>query len=322
MVSGLCRWSPGWRNLQIKFPVDPNKFISEAPCRLLLGEDAFERAHRDDPPRVGRVCLEPPAGTRPAGEGFLIHPSWAPGRAFGVKMVTILPDNAGRDDGLPPIQAVYQLFDGETGAPTMIIDGTALTLWKTAADSALGSRLLSREDAGTLLMVGAGALAPHLITGHLAARPSLNRVLIWNRTRSRCEDVIGQLDRDVEIVDDLNAAMATEPLVRGKYLKPGTHVDLVGGYTPTMREADDETMRRARIYVNYLGATVGEVGDLTQPMAAGVIKETDILGDLFTLCQKRVAGRQNDDNITVYKNGGGGHLDLFTAEHLADCLNG
>jgi len=295
--------------------------------------DAFERAHRQAPPRIGRSCLEPPTGTRPAGEGFLVHTTWAPGRAFGVKMVTILPDNNQRDDGLPSIQATYQLFDGETGTPSLTIDGTALTLWKTAADSALGSRLLSRQDVRTLLMVGAGALAPHLITAHIAARPGIKRVMIWNRTRSRCEGVVDQLDQGVEIVDDLSAAvsdsdvisvatMATEPLVMGKYLKPGTHVDLVGGYTPTMREADDETLRRACIYVNYRDATVGEVGDLTQPMEAGVIAEADILGDLFDLCQKRVAGRQNADDITVYKNGGGGHLDLFTAEHLADCLNG
>jgi len=295
--------------------------------------DAFERAHRHEPPRIGRSCLEPPVGTRPAGEGFLVHTTWAPGRAFGTKMATILPDNNQRDDDLPTIQATYQLFDGETGSPTLTIDGTALTLWKTAADSALGSRLLSREDARTLLMVGAGSLAPHLITAHLAARPNLNRVMIWNRTTSRCDGVVSQLDRDIEIVEDLNAAvskadvisvatMATDPLILGTYLKPGAHVDLVGGYTPTMREADDETLRRARIYVNYRDATVGEVGDLTQPMEAGVIAEADILGDLFDLCQKRVAGRQNVDDLTVYKNGGGGHLDLFTAEHLASCLNG
>jgi ornithine cyclodeaminase/alanine dehydrogenase-like protein (mu-crystallin family) len=295
--------------------------------------DALEAAHRDDAPRVGRSLLEPPSGTRPPGEGFLVHPSWAPGRAFGVKMVTILPDNARMADGPPTIQAIYQLFDGETGTPVMTIDGTALTLWKTAADSALGSRLLSRGGAKTLLMVGAGALAPHLITAHLAARPGLERVMIWNRTGSRCDEVAAQLDHGIESVEDLDAAvskadiisvatMASEPLVQGKYLKPGTHVDLVGGYTVDMREADDETMRRARIYVNYWDATVGNVGDLTQPVQAGVITEDDILGDLFSLCQNRVAKRQNDDQITVYKNGGGGHLDLFTAEHLAACLNG
>ena len=294
--------------------------------------DAFELAHRQERPRIERSLLAPPPGTRPDGEGFLVHSCWAPGRAMGVKMAIALPDNAKRDDGIPSVQAFYQLFDGETGSPSMTIDGTALTLWKTAADSGLGSRLLSRDDAKALLMIGAGALAPHLIKAHLAARPGLERILIWNRTQSRCETVLAQLDTDIEIVEDLNAAvseadvitvatMATVPLVLGRYLKPGAHVDLVGGYTPNMREADDETMRRAQIYVNYRGATIGEVGDLTQPMEAGVIGLGDIQGDLFDLCNGRAKGRLSADEITVYKNGGGGHLDLFAAEHLADCLN-
>ena len=296
--------------------------------------DAFEAAHRDDPPRIERALLEPPPGTRPSGEGFLVLPTWAPGRAFGVKMATLLPDNATRTRPLPSVQAIYQLFDGETGTPSMTIEGTALTLRKTAADSGLGARLLARENAETMLMIGAGALAPHLITAHRAARPGIRKVMIWNRTPARCKEVLEQLelpDCQTEIVENLNVAvaeadvisaatMAMEPLIFGADLKPGAHVDLVGGYTPTMREADNEAMRRGRIFVNYTGSTVGLVGDLMLPMADGVITEDDILGDLFNLCQKNVVGRQNEDDITVYKNGGGGHLDLFTAEHLARCL--
>jgi len=314
------------------------QFVDEDDVHRLLDYpslmDAFEAAHRNDPPRIDRSLLEPPEGTRPSGEGFLVLPTWAPGRAFGVKMATLLPDNALRPDPLPSVQAIYQLFDGETGSPGMTIEGTALTLRKTAADSGLGARLLAREDAQTMLMIGAGALAPHLITAHCAARPGIRRIMIWNRTPQRCHEVIERLklpDCQIEVVDDLNAAvseadvisaatMAMEPLILGSDLKPGVHVDLVGGYTPAMREADDETMRRARIFVNYTGSTVGLVGDLMLPMAAGVISESDVLGDLFNLCHKNVVGRQNENDITVYKNGGGGHLDLFTAEHLARCL--
>jgi len=292
--------------------------------------DALAMAHRETPPAIGRALLENPAARR-AGEAFLVLPAWAFGRAFGVKMVTILPENALRGDGLPTVQAVYQLFDGRDGRPVAAIDGTALTLRKTAADSALGARLLARSDARTLVMIGAGALAPHVIRAHLAVRPAIDRVLIWNRTPDRRNTLIAALAdegipveaayalepavRQADIV--AAATMADRPLIEGAWLRDGCHVDLIGGFTPAMREADDEAVRRAAIFVDYRGSTVGEVGDLTQPMAAGVIGESDIRGDLFDLCQGRVTGREDDRAITLYKNGGGAHLDLFTAEALA-----
>ncbi len=136
--------------------------------------EALEAAHRAPPPLVGRVLLEPPPGAGRVGEGFLVLPAWAHGRAFGVKMVTIVPANAERAAGPPTVQAVYQLFEGTTGRPLAVIDGTALTLRKTAANSGLGAKLLARADARTLLMIGAGALAPHLIGAHRAVRPSLD----------------------------------------------------------------------------------------------------------------------------------------------------
>jgi ornithine cyclodeaminase len=223
-----------------------------------------------------------------------------------------------------------------TGRPIAVIDGTALTLRKTAADSGLGAKLLARADAKTLLMIGAGALAPHLIGAHLAVRPSLERVLVWNRSAPRRDRLLEQLARQripAEASADLEAAvraadvisaatLSSEPLVRGAWLRPGTHVDLVGAYTPTMREADDEAMRRARVHVDYPGSTIGESGDLTQPIASGAITEQDVLGDLFDLCQGRVPGRRGADEITLFKNGGGSHLDLFTAEFLLRRLAG
>jgi ornithine cyclodeaminase len=298
--------------------------------------EALAAAHREAPPLVGRSLLEPPPGAGRVGEGFLVLPAWAHGRAFGVKMVTIVPGNADLADGPPTVQAVYQLFEGVTGRPVAVIDGTALTLRKTAADSGLGAKLLARDDVRTLLMIGAGALAPHLIGAHLAVRPSLERVLVWNRSAPWRDRLLERLARQgvpAEASDDLEAAvraadvisaatLASEPLVRGAWLRPGTHVDLVGAYTPTMREADDEAMRRARVHVDYRGSTIGESGELIQPIASGAITEQDVLGDLFDLCQGRTPGRRTADEITLFKNGGGSHLDLFTAEFLLRRLAG
>jgi ornithine cyclodeaminase len=296
--------------------------------------DALAAAHREAPPLIGRSLLVPPEGAGRAGEGFLVLPAWAHGRAFGVKMVTILPGNAELADGPPSVQATYQLFEGRTGQPVAVLDGTALTLRKTAADSGLGAQLLARPDVTTLLMVGAGALAPHLIGAHLAVRPSLERDLVWNRSAPRRDRLLADLSARgiaAEASDDLEAGvraadvisvatMATDPLVRGAWLQPGTHLDLVGAYQPTMRESDDEAVRRARIHVDYRGSTVEESGDLTQPLASGAITEEDILGDLFDLCQGRAPGRRGADEITLYKNGGGSHLDLFSAEFLVQRL--
>jgi ornithine cyclodeaminase/alanine dehydrogenase-like protein (mu-crystallin family) len=310
----------------------------ESVHRLLdyaLLVEALAAAHREAPPLIGRSLLIPPAGAGRPGEGFLVLPAWAHGRAFGVKMVTILPGNALLADGPPSVQAIYQLFEGRTGQPVAVLDGTALTLRKTAADSGLGAQLLAREDVTTLLMIGAGALAPHLIGAHLAVRPSLERVLVWNRSAPRRDRLLAELAArgvPAEGADDLEAAireadvisaatMATEPLVRGAWLKSGTHVDLVGAYQPTMREADDEAVRRARIHVDFRGSTVEEAGDLTQPLAAGVIGEADVLGDLFDLCQGRAPGRRSAEEITLYKNGGGSHLDLSSAEFLVRRLD-
>jgi len=290
---------------------------------------ALDEAHRQAPPVTSRVFLEAADENRPAGEGFLVLPAWSTGRNFGTKLVTLLPDNAVKQNGYPTVQAIYPYFDGETGAPKAVIDGTALTLRKTAADSALASSMLSRSDAETLLMVGAGALAPHLIAAHLAARPSIEKVMVWNRTPERRDSVVAALSDHLAIAaaadlegavreaDVISAAtMTTEPLVSGAWLKPGTHVDLVGGFTPEMRESDDEAVLRASVFVDSFETTVGVAGDIVQPMTAGVLAKADIRSDLYGLCRGDHPGRIEADEITLYKNGGGAHLDLFTARHL------
>jgi ornithine cyclodeaminase len=285
------------------------------PYRDLV--DALEAGHRSEPADARRVVFGPPG----ADEAFLALPAWRAGGAIGVKLVTVFPANPGT--GRPSVQAVYVLFDGSTGDPCAFVDGTELTYRKTAADSALGARYLARVDVTTLLLVGAGGLAPHLIAAHRAVRPSLDRVLVWNRTRSRAEAVATAAGATV--VDDLadavaeadvisTATMAKEPLVLGRWLRPGTHLDLVGAFRPDHREVDDEAVVRAELFVDHREATLTEDGDLVIPLTAGLIQVEDVRGDLYELCRGEVAGRTDPDAITLFENGGGGHLDLMTAE--------
>jgi ornithine cyclodeaminase len=278
--------------------------------------DALEAGHRSEPAVARRVVFGPPG----SDESFLALPAWQPGEAIGIKLVTVFPGNPAA--GRASVQAVYVLFDGATGDPLALLDGTELTYRKTAADSALGARYLARDDVATLLMVGAGGLAPHLIAAHRAVRPSLERVLVWNRTRSRAETVATAAGATA--VDDLAAAvpeaqvictatMTKEPLVRGRWLRPGTHLDLVGAFLPDHREVDDDAVVRAELYVDHREATLTEDGDLVIPLAAGLIRPDDVRGDLYELCRGDVAGRTDPDAITLFENGGGGHLDLMTA---------
>jgi ornithine cyclodeaminase len=263
---------------------------------------------------------------------FLIWQAWQPGRALGAKLCTGFPRNVtGAEDGasgLPTVQAVYLLFDGRDGRPRACIDGTELTYRKTAADSALGARFLARADVRVLLMVGAGAVAPHLVRAHLAVRPSIERVMVWNRTAAKAERLAEALrleELSVEVAADLAraageadviscATAARAPLIEGAWLKPGAHLDLVGGFTNDMREADDAAAARSRVFVDSRWFTLGQCGDISGPLASGAITEADVLGDLFELCQGKVEGRRGAGEITVFKNAGGAHLDLMTAE--------
>lgn len=293
-------------------------------ARLLpYGEliDALESGHRQPPAIARRTVFGPPG----SDQSFLVLPAWQPGVAVGVKLVTVVPAN--RDAGRPTVQALYVLFDGVTGTPVALLDGTELTYRKTAADSALGARFLAREDVTTLLMVGAGGLAPHLVAAHRTVRPSIERVLVWNRTRERAAALVTVVGAVAEVVDDLDAAVAMadvistatmtkEPLVRGALVRPGTHLDLVGAFRPDHREVDDDAVTRAELYVDDRLATLTEDGDLVIPLEAGLISADDIRADLYELCRGDVAGRTDDDTITLFENGGGGHLDLMVA-HFA-----
>jgi ornithine cyclodeaminase/alanine dehydrogenase-like protein (mu-crystallin family) len=263
---------------------------------------------------------------------LLLMPAWesAPaggetaGRFLGVKAVTVFPDNAAR--GKPAVLGTYLLLSAETGEALAVMDATRLTAWRTAAASALASRYLSRPDASRLLMVGAGALAPQLIRAHASVRP-IREVAIWNRTPGRAHALAAALAATglaLSIADDLQAAvgradivstatLSAEPLIRGAWLAPGTHLDCVGAYRPNMRETDDEAVRRARIFVDTRTGALAEAGDIIQPLAAGAIGEDAVLGDLFELTRGAVAGRRTPQEITLFKSVGAAIEDLAAA---------
>ena len=275
-------------------------------------------------------CFLAEARSEGPENNYNVLPAWRYGEAIGTKLVTIFPDNPKRTPLRPSIHSLYVLFDGADGKPLALIDGDALTFRKTAADSALGADFLARREIESFLMVGAGALAPHVIEAQLAIRPALRRIAIWNRSPAAAQDLARSLaasglasGRNFEAVEDLESAaraadliscatMTEDPLIDGDWLKPGCHLDLIGGWKPTMREADDRAAARARIFVDDR-KLCRRCGDIAGPLANGIIAEEDILGDLFTLCRGDLPGRVSDQDITFFKNGGGGHLDLFTA---------
>jgi len=278
--------------------------------------------HRRPPAILGDSYVE--SG---AGDGLLARTGFTPGSGLGVKLASVFPGNVDR----PSVHSVYVLFDAVTGQERAAIAGNAITWFKTACDSGLAGRQLARRDSRSLLMVGAGSMAPHLIRAHLAACPTIERVAIWNRTQRRAVQLAAEIDLEVTVADHLAqaigdadivsvATMAVEPVVRGEWVQPGTHIDLVGSYRPDMREADDALMERARIFVDSRDTTVTATGELGLPIANGVISPDDVLADHYQLATGEVAGRRSADDITVFKNGGGGHLDLMTAQFIVERL--
>jgi len=257
---------------------------------------------------------------------WLILPAWQFGRHQGIKLVSVFPGNEKK--GLASVLGLYVLFDGETGQPILTVDGAALTLRKTVCNSALAVDYCARKDASKLLVVGAGNLAPHVVKAHASVRP-IREVRIWNRTAAKAGALAQQLSRPgfaVSAAADLESAvpwadivsgvtMTKQPLIEGTWLRPGQHLDLIGGFRPDMREADDAAVKRSRLFIDARFSVLDECGDICQPLAAGLIKERDIT-DLFQLARGERPGRQTDDEITFFKSGGGGHEDLATAQYL------
>jgi len=256
---------------------------------------------------------------------LLLMPAWQVGRHIGIKLVTVFPDNA--KQGLPAVMGTYLLSDATSGAPIALIDGPSLTVRRTACASALASRYLSRADSRRLLMIGTGAMAPHLIRAHAAVRP-IREVLVWGRDAGKAAALarqvsggalaarpVADLAQAVAEADIVSCAtLSRAPLVLGAWLRPGTHVDLVGAYTPDMRESDDDAVRRARVFVDTRAGATKEGGDVVQPLRSGVLTPAGIIADLFELTRGEKAGRGGPEEITLFKSVGTALEDLAAAE--------
>jgi ornithine cyclodeaminase/alanine dehydrogenase-like protein (mu-crystallin family) len=267
------------------------------------------------------------------GAKLLLMPAWREGAALGVKLVTVFPGN--RERGASTVAALYVLMDGATGHARALLDGEALTLRRTAAASALASTYLSRPDSATLLVAGTGTLAPYMALAHCAVR-KIEQVLIWGRTAAGAEALAARLraqglpavhaaglDEAVARADIISCATtAREPFLRGELVRPGTHVDLVGGFTPQMREADADLVVRAQIYVDTYAGALAEAGDLVQPMAEGVLARERVRAELAELCTGRKRGRTAAADITLFKSVGTALEDLCAATLVADRLAG
>lgn len=259
------------------------------------------------------------------GKSLLLMPGWRANGAVGVKLVTVFADNAIRS--LPAVHACYVLFDGETGAPLAMLDGNELTLRRTGAASALAAKYLARADAERLLMVGTGELAPHVILSHAEVRP-IKAVRIWGRRTERAREVADTLSGQgfsVAVCDDLEAGVAwadivscatlsQTPIIAGRWLRPGQHLDLIGAFRPNMREADDTAITRAALYVDTRAGALVEAGEFVQTLAAGLIQPSDIKGELSELVRGLVPGRPDPAAITLFKSVGTAIEDLAAAE--------
>ena len=284
--------------------------------------------------RFASGCSVPPRHVHeianPDGPGVtsLIMPAWVPGRCYGVKVINIAPANVLR--GLPGLHATYLLHDATTGVVLAVIDGDQLTARRTVAASALAASWLAREDARHLVVVGAGRLARLLPSAHATVRP-IKRVTVWARSfdkaqalaRAWCEQGIAaqataELEAAVRAADIVSCAtLACEPLVRGRWLRPGSHLDLIGSFTPTMREADDDCFRAAAIYLDSDEA-LRKSGDLLGPMARGVFGATNMRGTLAALARGEASGRRTADERTVFKSVGTALEDLAAAMLVID----
>ena len=257
---------------------------------------------------------------------LLLMPAWNPGKEAGVKIATVSPANGKFD--LPAIQGIYIYLDALNGSIKAIIEAKSLTVKRTAAASALASKFLSRKDSESLLMIGTGALSINLIKAHASVRP-IKHVFVWGRdfmkAKAICEALsdedfeatpIHSIEDKISEVDIISSAtLSKTPLVLGEYLRPGQHVDLVGAYRIDMREADDDAIRKAVVFVDTYEGGLKESGDIVMPLNTGILTEKDIKADLFSMSQKKDEGRTHKDQITLFKSVGHGLEDLAAATY-------
>ncbi|PFG62773.1 ornithine cyclodeaminase [Thioclava sp. ES.031] len=264
----------------------------------------------------------------PSDAVLLSRAAYIPGLGYGVKSFTVCDGNA--QAGLPTVQGAMVVFEPEHGQPTAIVDCPLVTEFKTAADSVLGAQLLARPDSGRLLIVGGGRVARSLIAAYAAGFPGLTEITLWTRRPEQAQELaagpapeglslraVTDLAEAVAEADIVSCAtMARAPVLQGAWVKPGTHVDLIGAYKADMREADDALISTASLFVDSRDTTLGHIGELLIPIREGVITPEEVKADLYDLIGG-ARGRESAEEITLYKNGGGAHLDLMIADWIS-----
>ena len=281
---------------------------------------AFEKGHRMPKAEIGDTFLYRDPDT------LLSRAAWIDGMGLAVKSATIFPGNP--DRGTPMINGGVSLFSDSDGTLEAIVDFHLVTKWKTAGDSLFAATKLARKDSETILIVGAGTVGRSLWQAYRTAFPDA-RFRVWNRTRANAEAMAAECP-GLRVADDLetavreadivtSATMSTEPLLKGRWLQPGQHVDLIGAFRPDMREADDEALGRARIFVDSYDTTLGHIGELKIPLEAGAIRRGDVQAEFYEPAR---FGRKTDQEITLFKNGGGAHLDLMSSRYILDAWHG
>lgn len=289
---------------------------------------ALRKGHLRPRAEIGDTFLGPQSAT------LLTRAAFIDGLGYAVKAVTVMDENTAK--GLPTVQGAMMVYEPETGGLSAIIDSRLVTEIKTASDSALGATLLARPDSKRLLIVGAGVVADSLIRAYSAVFPGLEEIVIWARRPEQAQQLVDRVpkpDAMLTVAEDLataaagadiisTATMARDPVLSGDWIAPGTHVDLIGAFKPDMREADDTLISTGSLFVDSRDTTLHHIGELMIPLAAGVICESDIKGDFYDLIADGQSARMSDTEITVFKNGGGAHLDLMIADYILRSVAG
>ncbi|MCO4840064.1 ornithine cyclodeaminase [Ascidiaceihabitans sp.] len=295
-------------------------FIPFEEGEALLGwiglTDALAAGHNLPKAEIGDTFLYRGSDT------LLSRSAWIDGLGIAVKTATIFPNNPSASK--PVVNGGVNLYSDTDGTLEAIVDFHLVTKWKTAGDSITAARRLARPDSRNILIVGAGTVGRSLHDAYSAAFPNA-QFTVWNRTTKNAElmaaerptlSVATDLEQAVRNADIVTSAtMSTQPLIKGEWLQAGQHIDLIGAYRPDMREVDDAALQRSRIFVDSLDTTVGHIGEVKIPTEAGAISANDIVADYYNISNFT---RQSDDEITLFKNGGGAHLDLMTSRYILD----
>lgn len=277
--------------------------------------DALAQGHTLPKAEIGDTFLYRDPDT------LLSRAAWIDGLGMAVKTATVFPNNPG--EGMPMVNGGLNLYADSDGTLEAIIDFHLVTKWKTAGDSLMAARKLARPDSKNIVIVGAGNQGRALHAAYSAAFPDA-QFTVWNRTLANAETMAQELP-NLAVADDLetaiktadiitSATMSTDPLIKGDWLQPGQHIDLIGAYRPDMREVDDTAIKRARVFVDSFQTTIGHIGEINIPLETGTIQRDHLIADYYDL----PLFTRSPDDITLFKNGGGAHLDLMTSRYILD----